>query len=47
MNIYLLLFRKPDGNTYPIEIAAPSQEEAIQYIESRDGSKFVTVIVPR
>ena len=47
MNIYLLLFRKPNGVPYPIEIVAPSQEGAIQYIESRDGSKFVTVIIPR
>jgi hypothetical protein len=47
MNIYLLLFRKPNGIPYPVEIAAPSQEEAIQFIESRDGSKFVTVITPR
>lgn len=45
MNIYYLLFKRPDGTTYPVEIAADNQEQAIAYIEKRDGSTFQQNII--
>jgi hypothetical protein len=47
LDIFLLLFRNIDGRNYPVEIAAATKDEAIAFIEKRDGSTFVTVINPR
>ena len=45
MNIYYLLFRRPDSTTYPVEFAANSLSDAISFIENRDGSTFIQEIV--
>ena len=44
MNIYYLLFRRPDSTTYFIEFAADSLSQAISFIENRDGSIFIQEI---
>jgi hypothetical protein len=44
MNVYYLLFRRPDSTTYPVEIGAESLAQAISFVEGRDGSTFVQQI---
>jgi hypothetical protein len=44
MNVYYLLFRRQNGKTYPIEIAAYSLHEAIYFVQDRDNSTFVQEI---
>jgi hypothetical protein len=44
MNVYYLLFRRPDSTTYPVEIAADNLAQAVAFVEDRDGSTFVQQI---
>jgi len=42
--VFHLLFLTPEGEQVPVEIAGPSLEEVVAFVEKRDGVTFVSEI---